>query len=380
MTKKSSGKKTIFLEDPSEVVLNVHQVMPDLAPDDREALKESIRQRGVINPILLDEQKAIVDGHNRVHVWAELLAEGVNIGQVVAHIIPGLDKYSAHEIAIETNVGRRQLTPTQKRQLIRNELRFLADKYSAEGYTGENTRSWDSKRIARLLGVGVKTVRDERIEAEKDKAIPYANHLMKIAYQPSTGTREEYAQIREGSSKGAKAPFDEDPVLIKVEIPTFADDGSIASKQVLMLTPEEVTDRYRKLAEEADTSKKTSDAETRRLKEEQKRLNQEYANWFAKRGEKAEKPLFATDPEEWAEQVEAAYEDHLAEAKAFLRSQVNRWIEVKEYEPSLMVEAILNYDQDPKTYVQNMDKLLGWYQEVHDELAKRRSNPIQAVK
>ncbi len=48
------------------------QVMPDLAPDEYEALKSDIAKRGIQIPVLIDQAGDIVDGHHRFRIATEL--------------------------------------------------------------------------------------------------------------------------------------------------------------------------------------------------------------------------------------------------------------------------------------------------------------------
>jgi hypothetical protein len=215
-----SQKRTVLLESPEDVILDVHQVMPSLSLDDYASLKQSIRIRGILEALYLDQDYAVVDGHNRVHIWRELLLDGIDIGVVPAHVISG-DKYELHEIAVEKNVARRQLTPPQKRELARKELIFLAEKYEAQEYTGERTRSWDSNRLGRYLGMSHTLVREERRKLEDSEAIPRAFYLVSERANPhGTGTYEtvttrDEVKLRAGmkQQRSGKSLPDQEPVI-----------------------------------------------------------------------------------------------------------------------------------------------------------------------
>lgn len=48
------------------------QFLPPLLPSEYQALTESIRTHGVQVPVLVDESGAIIDGHHRDQIAAEL--------------------------------------------------------------------------------------------------------------------------------------------------------------------------------------------------------------------------------------------------------------------------------------------------------------------
>lgn len=190
-------RRTVLLESPEDVKPYVHQFMPALSPEAYDALKEDIRENGVLMPLLVDEDYAVVDGHNRVKVWFELLEEGDDPSPVAAHVIPGLNKHTAHNLAIGVNIKRRHMTPPQKRELVAQELRYLAEYYEEQGYTGEQTRSWDTSRLARHLAVSRNLALDVRREMEGSDEIPTARYFVRVSFQPSLGRLQEQVTPRE---------------------------------------------------------------------------------------------------------------------------------------------------------------------------------------
>ena len=46
--------------------------MPSLAPDEYQGLKESIRRHGVLYPVVVDHEGAIIDGHHRLAIVREI--------------------------------------------------------------------------------------------------------------------------------------------------------------------------------------------------------------------------------------------------------------------------------------------------------------------
>jgi len=52
-----------------------YQLLPELPPEQFEALKADIAERGVVVPMVVDEFGAILDGHNRARACREL---GIN--------------------------------------------------------------------------------------------------------------------------------------------------------------------------------------------------------------------------------------------------------------------------------------------------------------
>lgn len=93
-----------------------YQVCDPLAPDDYQALRQSIIERGVEVPIVVDERGAVIDGHNRQRIAYELHID------CPKDVRPGLTDEQKEALAFELNRARRQMTAEQKRRI---QLRIL---------------------------------------------------------------------------------------------------------------------------------------------------------------------------------------------------------------------------------------------------------------
>lgn len=139
------------------------QLFDALDADTYQALKASIRERGVQIPIVLDEDGRIIDGHHRHRAWTELRAEGVSVEDFPTMILVGLDDDEKRRRVIELNLYRRHLTPETRARMIR-ELR-------AGGMT--------LQAIADAAGVAVSTVhadlRDPEIQDRNSEPATIVN-------------------------------------------------------------------------------------------------------------------------------------------------------------------------------------------------------------
>lgn len=114
------------------------QLLPPLNKDEYNALKEDIRERGVLVPIVLDEDGEILDGHHRMAIAKEL---GIVAPTMIAEALTDAEKRS---MARSLNMQRRHLDQKQKRALIADELK--------------EDPSRSNNAIAKLLGVSDMTV------------------------------------------------------------------------------------------------------------------------------------------------------------------------------------------------------------------------------
>lgn len=97
------------------------QPMPDLSPEQYDALRADIETNGVQIPIVVDQHGRVVDGNNRYAIAAEL---GIDCPRIVVQIA---DDDDAIDKAISLNCARRHLTQEQKRELIRAEIQRRPD-------------------------------------------------------------------------------------------------------------------------------------------------------------------------------------------------------------------------------------------------------------
>lgn len=124
-------------------------VFPPLPPDEYQALKDSIAERGVEVPIIVDEFGEVIDGRMRRHIARELGVE------CPSEVRSGLTLDERRELAVTLNGPRRHMNREQKRQLVVAELMIGRDR--------------SDRAIGRLAGVDHKTVGKVRQEIEAEE-------------------------------------------------------------------------------------------------------------------------------------------------------------------------------------------------------------------
>ena len=112
----------------------LYQLLPPLSTTEYDALEANIKANGVRDPIIVDEEGNILDGHNRFKIeptapWHTL--SGLSDAEKVAFV------YSA-------NLARRHLSPAQKKHCLR-QMKKVAAALRTEGKT--------QQQVAVLLGV-----------------------------------------------------------------------------------------------------------------------------------------------------------------------------------------------------------------------------------
>lgn len=158
------------------------QPMPELSPSEYRALRDNIKARGILVPIVVDQRGNVLDGNNRLAIAAEL---GIECPREVRNV---QDDDEAMDIAVELNCARRHLNQDQKRQLVAQEIQ---------------RRPGDSDRaIARRVGCSPTTVGTVRnsaagVQSGQDQRLSHdeAEQLTQQIRAAAGEVRDEIAQV-----------------------------------------------------------------------------------------------------------------------------------------------------------------------------------------
>lgn len=118
----------------------MQELIPPLSDAEYEQLKSDIALNGVLVPVVVDQNGAIVDGHHRVRACKEL---GIEDYPVIIRTYASEDERA--EDAIKLNLVRRHIDREQLRQLAHHLYHNLG---------------WSQERIARVIGVPRRTISD----------------------------------------------------------------------------------------------------------------------------------------------------------------------------------------------------------------------------
>ena len=145
-----------------------YQVMPPLSSEEYQELYESIKAEGVLEPIHVDEDGVVIDGHHRSRIASEL---GIPC-PVVAH--DDLDDSGKRSLAFTLNLKRRHLSREQRRAL------------GAESVRLDPIRS--NREHAQRTGLNHKTIQSIR----EDEGIPTPREIIADAVResPEKSSRE----------------------------------------------------------------------------------------------------------------------------------------------------------------------------------------------
>jgi len=133
-------------------------LLPPLASHEFEALKADIKLRGVLQPILIDEDGNILDGHHRYLI--DKNAE--------TKVISGLSEAEKIAFVLSSNNKRRNLTPEQRGELRQRNIEV------ANRLKEEDPKKWTQAKIAVALGVS-RTVVESWLDISNDKSVKAYN-------------------------------------------------------------------------------------------------------------------------------------------------------------------------------------------------------------
>jgi len=109
MTEPTPGPAFYSIE---KLLSQTVQPFPDLPPEEFEVLRESIRTRGLLNPVLLTADGYLFDGHQRLKAMIALGRKRLPAEQV--RIMPKVDRDNMLAAAYASNLVRRMVTTAQK--------------------------------------------------------------------------------------------------------------------------------------------------------------------------------------------------------------------------------------------------------------------------
>ncbi len=128
------------------------ELVRQLRPAERAAMRESIKAHGVQDSVHVDERDGIIDGANRLRLASEL-------GQSVTRIVHmGLNEAQKRKLALSLNLDRRHLGPRELEEARTARIGRVKEKRKE----GKSTR-----KIAEEEGVSQKQVRNDIKEASE---------------------------------------------------------------------------------------------------------------------------------------------------------------------------------------------------------------------
>ena len=119
-----------------------NKIFDPLSGKDYERLKEDIRKRGIIDPLICDKSFTLLTGHNRLRIALELGLKEIPVRKIKS----GLNPEDEKKFLVLDNLLRRQLTAKQKESLI---LEFYKDEILEDNRGGNRGNQFTKKESAK---------------------------------------------------------------------------------------------------------------------------------------------------------------------------------------------------------------------------------------
>ncbi len=167
------------------------RIVPPLSSKERQALKEDIKQNGILEPISVNFDGVILDGHHRFSI-----AKEIGIKEIEARI-PELVDVNEETYAISVNLNRRQLSEDQK-MVLANEYREILSKKALQERPQISNR--DTSGRIQPTSEDVSEVGNEKTDTRKIAANTFKVSEWKVrqAQELKASAPEKYEEIRSG--------------------------------------------------------------------------------------------------------------------------------------------------------------------------------------
>ncbi len=131
-----------------------YQLLDPLSEQQYADLKEDIAERGILQPVIIDEFGEVIDGHHR-----QQIAEELGAGYPTHQLRPGMSEADKLDASLALNLMGRKQTGPEKRETIR---RYLLRRSDAS-----------NRHVARLVGCSAQTVASVRSDLEAGAQIEH---------------------------------------------------------------------------------------------------------------------------------------------------------------------------------------------------------------
>ena len=176
-----------------KIDLEYSQLVPELSEEEYARLKESIASVGLYEPLILNQDRTLLDGHHRLKVVKELGWDKVNVETKIFE-----NRIDEQIYVIETNLSRRQLIAAMRIKLSRD-LHILELQKQAQKHLEGTIPVKGQKGFQPVLSSAEESIdTDEEIAKKSSTSKASVYRVKKIMNE---GTLEEKALLFSGEGK-----------------------------------------------------------------------------------------------------------------------------------------------------------------------------------
>ncbi len=95
-----------------------YQLMPDMTDEEYQSLKQDMRDVGMLQALVFDQDGNLIDGHHRQRAYWELISEGVDLPMFNKEVMTFDTELEKLRHVLSYNLKRRQLNAQQRQELV----------------------------------------------------------------------------------------------------------------------------------------------------------------------------------------------------------------------------------------------------------------------
>ena len=114
------------------------ELWPPLPPDEFEELKKSLAERGQLEPIVVNENNEVIEGHQRLLAWISL---GKKEPPVIRRVNTGGDLAKEIALSVEYNARRRHLVKSELAIIVARAFKRIEELTQKQVFRGETVQT-----------------------------------------------------------------------------------------------------------------------------------------------------------------------------------------------------------------------------------------------
>jgi len=161
------------------------ELWPPLPPDEFEELKKSIAERGLLEPIVVNENNEVIEGHQRLLAWISL---GKKEPPAIRRVNTGGDLAKEIALSVEYNARRRHLVKSELALIVAEAFKKIEELRSSGVFPRETVHTSNSESDLAKESLG-------KISKEVGISKPTLSKAMKVVEK---GTPEVKQAVEKG--------------------------------------------------------------------------------------------------------------------------------------------------------------------------------------
>ena len=182
------------------------ELWPPLPPDEFEELKKSIAERGLLEPIVVNENNEVIEGHQRLLAWISL---GKKEPPVIRRVNTGGDLAKEIALSVEYNARRRHLVKSELAIIVARAFKRIEEITQKKVFPGKTINTSNSEsdlekepltKVAERVGISLPTLSKAKQVVEKgtpevQRAVEKGELSVKRAYEIVQHPPEEQKKL-----------------------------------------------------------------------------------------------------------------------------------------------------------------------------------------